>query len=177
MFYTDVFRGLCHGSSSSIFVGFGLFRPRVSALQGTPTDPRDVGIIALTLSYGAYVAEVFRAGIVRRCTPASGPPPGPSGLSRGPDPCATWWCRRRAQGVCLCRCQRLRLAAEGHRARRTIGPWRRCGEAPNDPRFASTFKRHPTAWRAAPAAILLTIPMARFTSYLAAPLAAVGGAT
>ena len=33
-------------------------------LQGAPTDPFWLGVIALTLSYGAYVAEVLRAGIV-----------------------------------------------------------------------------------------------------------------
>ncbi|MFD0468881.1 amino acid ABC transporter permease [Nonomuraea thailandensis] len=41
-------------------IGFGL--PALK-LQGIPTDKATLGIIALTLSYGAYVAEVFRAGI------------------------------------------------------------------------------------------------------------------
>ncbi|MEU6716939.1 amino acid ABC transporter permease [Nonomuraea sp. NPDC046802] len=57
--YTDVFRGV--PTILVIYlVGFGL--PALK-LQGIPTDLATLGIIALTLSYGAYVAEVFRAGI------------------------------------------------------------------------------------------------------------------
>jgi polar amino acid transport system permease protein len=41
-------------------LGFGL--PAL-ALSGVPTDPVVLGGIALTLSYSAYVAEVYRAGI------------------------------------------------------------------------------------------------------------------
>ncbi|GAA2898093.1 amino acid ABC transporter permease [Nonomuraea rubra] len=57
--YTDVFRGV--PTILVIYlIGFGL--PALK-LQGIPTDKATLGIIALTLSYGAYVAEVFRAGI------------------------------------------------------------------------------------------------------------------
>jgi polar amino acid transport system permease protein len=57
--YTDVFRGT--PTLLVIFlVGFGI--PALD-LQGAPTDPFWLGVIALTLSYGAYVAEVIRAGI------------------------------------------------------------------------------------------------------------------
>ncbi|MFI7423596.1 amino acid ABC transporter permease [Nonomuraea sp. NPDC049684] len=57
--YTDVFRGV--PTLLVIFlVGFGLPALR---LQGIPTDLATLGVIALTLSYGAYVAEVFRSGI------------------------------------------------------------------------------------------------------------------
>ncbi|GAB2960586.1 amino acid ABC transporter permease [Nonomuraea fastidiosa] len=57
--YTDVFRGV--PTILVIYlIGFGLPALR---LQGIPTDLATLGIIALTLSYGAYVAEVFRAGI------------------------------------------------------------------------------------------------------------------
>lgn len=57
--YTDVFRGV--PTLLVIFlIGFGL--PGLN-LQGVPTDLVTLGIIALTLSYGAYVAEVFRSGI------------------------------------------------------------------------------------------------------------------
>ncbi|WP_432868062.1 amino acid ABC transporter permease [Microbispora rosea] len=57
--YTDVFRGI--PTILLIYlVGFGI--PALQ-LQGTPSDPVTLGIIALVLSYGAYVAEVFRAGI------------------------------------------------------------------------------------------------------------------
>ena len=41
-------------------IGFGI--PALQ-LSGLPTDPILLGGIALTLSYGAYVAEVYRAGI------------------------------------------------------------------------------------------------------------------
>ncbi|WP_157253945.1 amino acid ABC transporter permease [Nonomuraea typhae] len=59
IFYVDFFRGI--PTLMLIYmVGFGL--PALN-LQGVPTDPATLGIIALTLSYGAYVAEVFRAGI------------------------------------------------------------------------------------------------------------------
>ncbi|MEU1723815.1 amino acid ABC transporter permease [Nonomuraea sp. NPDC005692] len=57
--YTDVFRGV--PTILVIYlVGFGLPALR---LQGIPTDLATLGVIALTLSYGAYVAEVFRSGI------------------------------------------------------------------------------------------------------------------
>ncbi len=57
--YVDVFRGV--PTILVIFLlGFG-----VPALQldGVPNDPIFWGTAALVLSYGAYVAEVFRAGI------------------------------------------------------------------------------------------------------------------
>ncbi len=58
--YTDVFRGT--PTILVIFlVGFGF--PALG-LQGVPTDLFWLGLIALTLSYGAYVAEVVRAGIM-----------------------------------------------------------------------------------------------------------------
>ncbi len=58
--YTDVFRGT--PTLLVIFVVcFGL--PALQ-LQGVPTRIFGLGVIALTLSYGAYVAEVIRAGIL-----------------------------------------------------------------------------------------------------------------
>ncbi len=57
--YIDVFRGIPL-LLVLYLVGFGLPGLR---LQGIPDDPVVLGIIALTLSYSAYVAEVFRAGI------------------------------------------------------------------------------------------------------------------
>lgn len=57
--YVDLFRGLplliC-----LYLVGFGLPGLRLS---GMPTDPVILGGLALVLIYSAYVAEVFRAGI------------------------------------------------------------------------------------------------------------------
>jgi polar amino acid transport system permease protein len=57
--FTDVFRGI-PTILVVYLVGFG-----VPALQikGLPTDPVLLGGIGLTLSYTAYVAEVYRAGI------------------------------------------------------------------------------------------------------------------
>jgi polar amino acid transport system permease protein len=57
--YTDIFRGI-PTILLVYLVGFGI--PALQ-LQGAPTDPVTLGIIALVLSYGAYVAEVFRSGI------------------------------------------------------------------------------------------------------------------
>ena len=57
--FVDVFRGI-PTILLVYLIGFG-----VPALQltGLPTDPVVLGGIALTLSYSAYVAEVYRAGI------------------------------------------------------------------------------------------------------------------
>ncbi|MFJ9342305.1 amino acid ABC transporter permease [Streptomyces sp. NPDC101733] len=57
--YVDVFRGV--PTLLLIFlVGFGLPALR---LQGTPSEPWVLGVIALVLSYSAYVGEVLRAGL------------------------------------------------------------------------------------------------------------------
>jgi len=57
--YVDVFRGV--PTILVIFLlGFGV--PALQ-LQGVPSDPVFWGTAALVLSYSAYVAEVFRAGI------------------------------------------------------------------------------------------------------------------
>ncbi|WP_055589008.1 amino acid ABC transporter permease [Peterkaempfera griseoplana] len=57
--YVDVFRGV--PTLLLVFlVGFGLPALR---LQGTPSQPWVLGVIALVLSYTAYVAEVLRAGL------------------------------------------------------------------------------------------------------------------
>jgi len=57
--YVDLFRGLPF-LLVLYLVGFGIPSLR---LQGGPTNPKTLAIIALTLTYTAYVAEVFRAGI------------------------------------------------------------------------------------------------------------------
>ncbi len=57
--YVDIFRGLPLLLVLYI-VGYGLPGLR---LTGAPTSPFVLGIIALVLTYTAYVAEVFRAGI------------------------------------------------------------------------------------------------------------------
>ncbi|MCW2987107.1 MAG: polar amino acid transporter, inner rane subunit [Solirubrobacterales bacterium] len=57
--YVDLFRGF-PTIILIVLVGFGVPALR---LQGLPTDPIVLGGIALALSYSAYVAEVYRAGI------------------------------------------------------------------------------------------------------------------
>jgi len=58
-FYTDLFRGV-PTLLVVILAGFGI--PALQ-LQGITNDTFWLGLFALVLSYGAYVAEVFRAGI------------------------------------------------------------------------------------------------------------------
>jgi polar amino acid transport system permease protein len=57
--YIDIFRGI-PTILMVYLVGFGI--PALE-LNGVPSDPVLLGGFALTLSYGAYVAEVYRAGI------------------------------------------------------------------------------------------------------------------
>jgi polar amino acid transport system permease protein len=57
--YTDVFRGI---PTILLVVLFAFGMPALG-LQGVPLDPFFWALVALVLSYGAYVAEVFRAGI------------------------------------------------------------------------------------------------------------------
>ena len=57
--YTDLFRGMPL-IIVLYLIGFGV--PRLP-LQGVPTSPVILGTVALVLTYSAYVAEVFRAGI------------------------------------------------------------------------------------------------------------------
>ena len=59
VFYTDLFRGV-PTLLVVILAGFGV--PALD-LQGVPTSTFWLGLGALVLSYGAYVAEVFRSGI------------------------------------------------------------------------------------------------------------------
>ncbi len=57
--FTDVFRGV--PLILLIFLlGFGIPPLEIS---GLPTDPKFWGVMALTLSYSAYTAEIYRAGI------------------------------------------------------------------------------------------------------------------
>jgi len=57
--YTDLFRGVPTILLIALF-GFGI--PGLQ-ITGVPTDPLVLGGAALVLSYSAYVAEVYRAGI------------------------------------------------------------------------------------------------------------------
>ncbi|WP_246063391.1 amino acid ABC transporter permease [Nonomuraea longispora] len=157
--YTDVFRGV--PTILVIYlVGFGLPALR---LQGIPTDLATLGIIALTLSYGAYVAEVFRSGI-ESIHPSQVAAARSLGLSHGKAmrfvvlPQAT----RRVVPPLLNDFVSLQkdtaLVA-------TIGPLEALRQA--QIHAASTFNYTPYL-AAALLFILLTIPMARFTDHLAA---------
>jgi polar amino acid transport system permease protein len=57
--YTDLFRGV----PTLLVVYLVCFGLPALQLQGIPKSLFWLGVVALTLSYGAYVAEVFRAGI------------------------------------------------------------------------------------------------------------------
>lgn len=57
--YADVFRGI-PTILLVYLIGFGV--PALE-LNGLPTEPVVLGGVALTLSYGAYVSEVYRAGL------------------------------------------------------------------------------------------------------------------
>ena len=59
VFYTDLFRGL----PTLLVVFLICFGVPALRLQGVTTDFFWLALVALVLSYGAYVAEVFRAGI------------------------------------------------------------------------------------------------------------------
>ncbi|MEQ4715972.1 amino acid ABC transporter permease [Nonomuraea sp. B19D2] len=157
--YTDVFRGV--PTILVIYlIGFGLPALR---LQGIPTDLATLGIIALTLSYGAYVAEVFRSGIE----------------SIHPSQVAA------ARSLGLSHVKTMRFVVLPQATRRvvppllndfvslqkdtalvaTIGPLEALRQA--QIHVASTFNYTPYL-AAALLFILLTIPMARFTDHLAA---------
>ncbi|MGP3936452.1 amino acid ABC transporter permease [Nonomuraea sp. KM88] len=157
--YTDIFRGV--PTILVIYlVGFGL--PALN-LQGIPTDLATLGIIALTLSYGAYVAEVFRSGI-ESIHPSQVAAARSLGLSHVRTmlfvvlPQAT----RRVVPPLLNDFVSLQkdtaLVA-------TIGPLEALRQA--QIHAASTFNFTPYL-AAALLFILLTIPMARFTDHLAA---------
>ncbi|NUR93600.1 MAG: amino acid ABC transporter permease [Nonomuraea sp.] len=157
--YTDIFRGV--PTVLVIYlVGFGL--PALN-LQGIPTDLVTLGIIALTLSYGAYVGEVFRAGIE----------------SVHPSQVAA------ARSLGLSHVKTMRYVVLPQATRRvvppllndfvslqkdtalvaTIGPL----EALRQAQILASSKFNYTPYLVASLAfILLTIPMARFTDHLAA---------
>ncbi|GII97132.1 amino acid ABC transporter permease [Sinosporangium siamense] len=156
--YVDIFRGV--PTILVIYlVGFGL--PALE-LQGVPTDLATLGIIALTLSYGAYVAEVFRAGI-ESVHPSQ---------------------RSAARSLGLTHGQSMRYVVLPQAVRRvvppllndfvslqkdtalvaTIGPLEALRQA--QIHASGTFNYTPYLV-AALLFILLTIPMARFTDYLA----------
>ncbi|WP_219469656.1 amino acid ABC transporter permease [Nonomuraea rhizosphaerae] len=157
--YTDIFRGV--PTLLVIYlVGFGLPALR---LQGIPTDLATLGIIGLTLSYGAYVAEVFRAGI-ESIHPSQVAAARSLGLSHG---------------------KTMRFVVLPQATRRVVPPLLNdfislqkdtalvatlgLLEALRQAQIIATSKFNYTSYLVASLLfILLTIPMARFTDHLAA---------
>ncbi len=155
--YTDVFRGT-PTLLIVLLIGFGV--PTLG-LQGTPTSPFWLGVIALTLSYGAYVAEVIRAGILS-VHPSQWASGRALGLTLRQDPPV----RRPPAGAeagDAAAAQRLRLAAEGHRA--AVGDRGSRGAAPANIYSSRDFVFTPMVV-AAVFFIAATIPLARFTDWL-----------
>ncbi|MEV0197979.1 amino acid ABC transporter permease [Nonomuraea sp. NPDC050691] len=156
--YVDTFRGV--PTLLVIYmVGFGLPALR---LQGIPTDLTTLGVIALTLSYGAYVAEVFRSGI-ESVHPSQVAAARSLGLSHG---------------------KTMRFVVLPQATRRVVPPLLNdfislqkdtalvstlgVLEALRQAQIYASGKFNYTAYLvAALLFILLTIPMARFTDYLA----------
>ena len=60
-----------------LLLGFGM--PAAPDLRASPSSAMFWGITALTMSYGAYTAEIIRSRHRVRCPRASGPRPAPSG--------------------------------------------------------------------------------------------------
>lgn len=133
--YTDFFRGLPLIINLMIVVlGVPALR-----LQGVTVDPVLLGGTALTLTYSAYVAEVFRA-YIESVHPRSAPRPARwasttdrrCGTSSCPRryaarcrPCSTTWCRsRRTPGWC-----------------RSAAPWTPYGPPTSSSAAASTTRR------------------------------------
>jgi polar amino acid transport system permease protein len=157
--YTDVFRGV-PTLLVILLVGFGL--PALD-LQGVPQDEVVLGVVALTLSYSAYVAEVFRAGI-ETVHPSQ---------------------RAAARSLGLSHAQTMRFVVLPQAVRRVVPPLLNdfvslqkdtalvstigVVEALRQAQIYASGKFNYTPYLvAALLFILLTIPMARFTDYLAA---------
>jgi polar amino acid transport system permease protein len=157
--YTDVFRGI--PTILLVFlIGFGV--PALQ-LQGAPSDPIVLGITALVLSYGSYVAEIFRAGI-ESVHPSQ---------------------RAAARSLGLSQAQALRHVVLPQAVRRVIPPLLNdfaslqkdtaivavlgVVEALRQAQIHASLDFNYTPYLVAAAFfIALTIPMARFTDYLAA---------
>ena len=156
--YTDLFRGI---PTILLVLLFGFGMPALQ-LQGVPNSLFFWSLVALVLSYGAYVAEVFRAGIE-----SIHPSQIASADALGPEPRPDDAARRRTAGRAPgdpAAAQRLRLAAEGHRAGR-----RRSAlfDAVFSARDYANYNFNYTPYVVvAGFFVVLTIPLARFTDWL-----------
>ena len=150
--YTDVLRGV--PTILLVFlVGFGV--PALE-LEGLPTGPVLLGGVALALSYSAYVAEVYRAGI-DSIHPSQRAASLALGLTRVADAAP----RRASAGGAARRAaaaQRLHLAAEGRGA--GVGPRRHRGVPGRADRRLVDLQLHAAAGRRV-LYLCVTIPLAR----------------
>ncbi len=158
--YTDFFRGV---PTILVIALLGLGAPALG-LSWVPTSVTFWGIVALTLVYTAYVSEVYRAGI-ESVHPSQEVAARSLGLTRDAgaaprDPPAGGSARDPAAA------ERLHRAAEGHGARLD-----RSGaiEAFNQSQIDADATFNFTPYLAAAALfVAITIPLARFTDWLAA---------
>ena len=169
--YVDLFRGL-PAIVTIYLVGFGLPQALPDLFNHNPVNGflfgseqislLQLGVISLTLVYGAYVAEVFRSGIesIHWSQTAAARSLGLShGQTHAPRRRSPSGAPRRAAAA-----QRLHRAAEGHRAR--LGDRRA--------RRASTRRRSTRATTSTCRSVVglgicfvvITIPMTRFTDWL-----------
>ena len=93
--YVDIFRGL---PLLLVIYLLGFGGPALG-LTGVPVSPLFWGCTALVLSYSAYVAEVFRAGI-ESVHPSPSGSPGARWACPTPRPCDTSCCRRPGAACC-----------------------------------------------------------------------------
>ena len=157
--YIDLFRGL-PAIVTIYLIGFGI------SLADLPIAKNlhdfQFGILALTIVYGAYVAEVYRAGIesVHWSQVAAARS---LGLSYGQKHAV----RDRAAGGPAhhpSALERLHRPAEGHRApgiARNAGRFQRARRS-----TAATTRRSPPSLALGLLFLVITIPLARFTDYL-----------
>ncbi len=156
--YVDIFRGI-PSVLVILLVGLGLPQANVPLL-GTLSDIR-FAVLALSLTYGAYVSEVYRAGIESVHLGADGGGP----LAR-PQPFRDDALRRRAAGRAAHRpaaAQRLHRPAERHLADGFLGIL----DVINRARFANNTAGSLTAYTMAALLFLaVTIPFTRYLDYI-----------
>ena len=155
--YTDIFRGI----PTILLIYLLAFGMPALKLQGVPNSLFFWGLVALVLSYGAYVAEVFRAGIE----------------SIHPSQVAS------AEALALTRSQTMRHVVVPQAVRRVIPPLLNDFiSLQKDTALVSAIALTDATWAATDYAnynfnftplvvvacffIVMTVPMARFTDWL-----------
>ena len=149
----------CPRSSSSSWSASGCRR---SACRGVTSSLFWLALVALVLSYGAYVAEVFRAGI-ESVHPSQVASATALGLSHARRRCATSSYPRPCAGCCR------RCSTTSSRCRRTPR-WspRSASSTPSAPPRTSRTTRSTSRRTSSPrrCSSRLTVPLARFTDWV-----------